>query len=147
MADATWEVVDSRTRRNTPQLLPDKSLMREFDLLSRDANPERLLIALKRSWDGVKYRCHYTGLPLNTVDPYSPLYLAWEHADPVIGQEDIVIVAAVVRNLSADLDRSQFAEVCRTLTDRLRERDKAPLRSSPIRWRLKSRGRNGSRRR
>ena len=138
MANATWEVFNTRSHRRDSVYLERENLMLQDDVKARGLDPEKLLVALNQSWDGVRFCCHHTGLPLTTIDTWSPLFLTWEHHETTCGDE-IVIVAAVVRGLAAELPSFEFQEVCQALRERMLNSDRTSTHSIPIRRRLKAR--------
>jgi hypothetical protein len=137
MANATWEVLNARSHRRDSAYLECENLIHRDDVKARGVNTEKLLVALKQAWDGTRFRCYHTGLPLTTTDAWSPLFLRWEHLETVHGDE-IAIVAAVVRGLAAELPSVDFLRVCQALRERLPNDDRPSMRNIPIRWRLRA---------
>ena len=70
-------------------------------------NKEARLAALKRAWRGSAFYCEITGWKLNVKDHRSPFYLTWEHLTPG-NEDDIIVAAALVNRMKADLTIDEF---------------------------------------
>jgi hypothetical protein len=70
-------------------------------------NKEARLDALKKSWDGVNFRCYYSKQRLATDDPASPWYLVFDHRTPR-NESDLVCAAAVINDMKSDLSEDEF---------------------------------------
>lgn len=65
--------------------------------------------ALRKAWDPKArcFRCHYTGIALNTDDHRDHRYLSLEHQTP--GDEtEIVVVSALINRMKTDLSDQEF---------------------------------------
>ena len=65
--------------------------------------------ALKEAWDSDarRFRCHYTGITLDTDDHRDHRYLSLEHQTP--GNEtEIVVVSALLNRMKTDLSDGEF---------------------------------------
>ncbi len=78
MANVSWDVFRNRSYDKRAAEFYRPSILSCGDAKAAGVDPEALLDALKRSWDGARFRCYHTGLPLTTSDSSSPLYLAVE---------------------------------------------------------------------
>jgi len=83
-----------------------KKLIDRIDIRAKH-NKQARLEALKKSWDGTCFRCHYTGWQLDVADSKSPYYLTWEHRTPR-DELDVVVTAAIINDMKADLAEDEF---------------------------------------
>ena len=144
MANVSWDVFRNRSHDNRAAEFHRPTIFSFGDAKAAGVDPEALLDALKRSWDGTRFRCHHTGLPLTTSDSSSPLYLAVESRDKA-GENQLVVVATIVHGLAATLSSVAFQEVCLALRDRMNDDQRRPLSIAPIRRRLRVGRLSGSR--
>jgi len=72
---------------------------------------------LKRAWGGSAFYCEITGWKLNTKDHLSPFYLTWEHLTPG-DEDDIVVAAALVNRMKANLTLDEFKLLVCALANR-----------------------------
>ena len=83
--------------------------LRRFDREAR-------IRALERAWDREArvFRCHYTGIELDTTDWHDHRYLSLEHQTP--GDEsDIVVVSALINRMKTDLSDREFRVLVKAL--------------------------------
>jgi len=73
--------------------------------------------ALKQAWDGVGFRCHYSGIRLVEDNHRDPRYLTFDHVIP--RQEDeVVVTAAVLNDMKSDMTDSEFRSMIIQLASR-----------------------------
>lgn len=73
-------------------------------------NKEARVAALKKSWNGGCFRCHYSGVRLVVDDHRSPRYLTFDHRTP--GDEsDIVVAASCINDMKSDLSEEEFRAI------------------------------------
>lgn len=80
-------------------------------------NKAARLAALKRAWCGSAFYCEITGWKLNIKDHHSPFYLTWEHLTPG-NEDDVVVAAALVNRMKANLTLDQFKLLVCALANR-----------------------------
>jgi hypothetical protein len=73
--------------------------------------------ALKASWDGQAFRCHYGGVTLVENDHRSPRYITFDHRTPR-QEHDVVIAAACLNDMKSDLSEDEFKAVVGQLARR-----------------------------
>lgn len=85
--------------------------MRRFDREAR-------IRALKAAWDRKArvFRCHYTGVELDTTDWRDHRYLSLEHQTP--GDEsDITVVSLLINRMKTDLSDAEFRRIVSALAE------------------------------
>ena len=95
-----------------------KKIIDRIDMRSKHDKYARIK-ALKESWDGECFRCHYSGVRLEEKDQHSPLYRTLDHRTPR-KEGDIVIVAAVINDMKSDLSDYEFKNVINQLSAHFR---------------------------
>jgi hypothetical protein len=73
-------------------------------------------MALRNSWDGDFFRCHYSGARLVEDDSGSPRYITLDHRTPR-NEEDIVIAASLINDMKTNMDEKAFNEIVIALAD------------------------------
>jgi len=68
------------------------------------------ILALRNSWDGEVFRCHYSGVKLVEDDSGSPRYVTLDHRTPR-NEEDIVIAASLINDMKSNMDEKTFKEI------------------------------------
>jgi len=80
--------------------------------------------ALRKAWspDARCFRCHYTGIALNTDDHHDHRYLSLEHQTP--GDETkIVVVSALINRMKTDLSDREFRRMVSALARKFEGED------------------------
>jgi hypothetical protein len=93
-----------------------RKIMRRHSAGSK-CNKEARLAALKRAWRGSAFYCEITGWKLETKDHRSPYYLTWEHLTPG-NEQDVIVAAALVNRMKANLTLDQFKLMVCALANR-----------------------------
>jgi hypothetical protein len=114
-----------------------KSCKRLLDRIeTRGRKPDRNARewALHESWDGHCFRCYYTNWPLVLDNPDSPYYLTWEHRTPGI-ESDVVVAAALINYMKADLTETEFRTVVEGLARRFNDSSATVAMINPAHFR------------
>jgi len=85
--------------------------------IRRKHNKDARIKALKKSWDGERFRCYYSDIRLEEKDHHSPIYLTFDHRIPRI-EDDIVIAAAAINDMKSDLSEAEFKNAVNQLSAR-----------------------------
>lgn len=93
-----------------------RKLIGRIDPRAKHSKKARLA-ALKRAWRGSAFYCEITGWKLDTKDHHSPFYLTWEHLTPG-NEDDVVVAAALVNRMKANLTLDQFKLLVCALANR-----------------------------
>ena len=91
-----------------------KKIIDRIDIRKKH-NKSARIIALKKSWDGKCFRCHYSGVRLEERDHHSPVYITFDHRIPR-EESDIVIAAAVINDMKSDLSDEEFKNAINQLS-------------------------------
>jgi hypothetical protein len=75
-------------------------------------NPEertQRVHAVKESWKGGAFRCHYSGVELEIFDSSSPFYFSFDHVTPRDGSK-MVACAAFINEIKSDSSEDEFRQ-------------------------------------
>ena len=75
--------------------------------------------AMKRSWrhEDERFHCYYTGVALDTSNPKSPRYFAFDHRTPRM-ENDIVVASQLINDMKSDLTEPEFKRLVVELANR-----------------------------
>ena len=108
-APATCEICGQSRRRQATFCKRCKKILDRIDT-RRKADKRARAQALKASWDGQAFRCHYSGVTLVENDHRNPRYITFDQRTP--RQEDnVVIAAACLNDMKSDLSEDEFKAV------------------------------------
>lgn len=95
----------------------------------RKYNRKARIKALRKSWDGETFRCHYTGIKLVEDNHKDPRYITFDHRTPR-REDDIVIVAQAINDMKSDMTDKEFRCMILQLANRFNggEFDEAAFR-------------------
>ena len=133
MGEANCQVCGQpRPTRATYCRLCKKILDRADD--RRAFNRAARLQALDASFNDGAFHCHFSGWVLTVTDDSSPFYLTWDHRTP--GDEcDIVVAAALINRVKAELTDEEFRTLVLGLAERFRDPSATVPMVSPRHWR------------
>src|SRR3972149_7162272 len=93
-----------------------KKLIDRVDMRRRPDKQARIR-ALKKAWDGIGFRCYFTGTRLVEDNPRDPRYLTFDHRIPR-QEDDVVVAAALVNDMKSDMSADEFKAVVTQLARR-----------------------------
>lgn len=93
-----------------------KKLIDRVDIRRKPDKSARVQ-ALKHAWDGVGFRCHYSGIRLVEDNHRDPRYLTFDHVTPR-QEEKVVVTAAVLNDMKSDMTDAEFRAMIIQLASR-----------------------------
>ena len=98
------------------KILDRPEFRRDSEGRLRRFDREARIRALKAAWnpEARVFRCHYTGVELDTTDWHDHRYLSLEHQTP--GDEsNITVVSALINRMKTDLSDAEFRRLVSAL--------------------------------